>query len=63
MMPGPFQILLVIILILLLFGASRVPDIAGNLAKGIKSFKKGLADEDKSDTVKIIENQKDKEES
>lgn len=63
MMPGPFQILLVIILILLLFGASRVPDIAGNLAKGIKSFKKGLADEDKPDTVKIIENQKDKEES
>lgn len=46
MTPGPFQILIVIVLILLLFGASRVPGIAENLAKGIKSFKKGLHDED-----------------
>ncbi len=46
MAPGPFQILLIILVILLLFGASRVPGIAENLAKGIKSFKKGLKDGD-----------------
>lgn len=46
MTPGPFQILLVILLILVVFGASRVPAIAENLAKGIKSFKKGLKDDD-----------------
>lgn len=46
MTPGPFQILVVLLLILLVFGASRVPGIAENLAKGIKSFKKGLKDED-----------------
>ncbi len=46
MSPGPFQILLVIVLILVVFGASRVPGIAENLAKGIKSFKKGLKDEE-----------------
>jgi sec-independent protein translocase protein TatA len=46
MTPGPLQILLVLLVILLLFGASRVPGIAENLAKGIKSFKKGLKDDD-----------------
>lgn len=46
MAPGPFQIAIVVLLILIVFGASRVPMIAENLAKGIKSFKKGLKDED-----------------
>lgn len=42
------HILVVVLLILILFGANRVPQIAENLAKGIKSFKKGLKDEDDS---------------
>ena len=46
MMPGPMQILIVVLLILVVFGASRVPMIAENLAKGINSFKKGLKDGD-----------------
>lgn len=46
MTPGPLQIILVIVLILLLFGAGRVPMIMENVAKGIRSFKKGLKDED-----------------
>jgi sec-independent protein translocase protein TatA len=52
MSPGPLQILIVILLIVLLFGAGRVPAIAENLAKGIKSFKKGLKDE--SDDPKAV---------
>lgn len=52
MTPGPFQILLIIVLILVVFGAKRVPNIAENLAKGIKSFKKGLNDEDDPKAVK-----------
>lgn len=50
MTPGPFQIVIVLLLILVVFGASRVPNIAENLAKGINSFKKGLKDGDDSDT-------------
>lgn len=46
MAPGPLQILIIILLVTIIFGASRVPAIAENLAKGIKSFKKGLKDED-----------------
>ncbi len=46
MTPGPYQIILIIVLVMLLFGAKRIPGIMENLAKGITSFKKGLKDED-----------------
>ena len=54
MAPGPLQIAIVILLILLLFGASRVPMIAENLAKGIKSFKKGLKDDGGDEPPKSV---------
>jgi sec-independent protein translocase protein TatA len=46
---GSFSIwhwLIVGILVMLLFGKGRFSDMAGDVAKGIKSFKKGLAEED-----------------
>ncbi len=49
MSPGPMQILIIIILVLIIFGAGRVPSIMENLAKGINSFKKGLKEEDSSE--------------
>lgn len=53
MAPGPLQIILIIVLVLLIFGAGRVPGIMENVAKGIKSFKKGMSDDDApSDTTK-----------
>lgn len=45
-MPGPWQIILIVALILLLFGAGRLPRIMGDIAQGIKSFKKGMKDSD-----------------
>lgn len=41
---GIWQILLVVILILLLFGAGRLPRIMGDLAAGLKAFKQGMDD-------------------
>ena len=58
MAPGPLQILIVVLLILVVFGASRVPAIAENLAKGIKSFKRGLNEDDEGGS-KSIENKED----
>ena len=37
---------LVILVVVLLFGRGKVSDLMGDVAKGIKSFKKGLADDD-----------------
>jgi len=36
----------VLILVLLLFGAGKIPRLMGDVAKGVKAFKKGLSDED-----------------
>ncbi len=43
---GPWQIILIALVILVLFGASRLGDIGKGLGEGIKNFKKGIADED-----------------
>ena len=59
MAPGIWQIVIVVLLILVVFGAARVPLIAENLAKGIKSFKKGLKDDD----AKSVTDKSDKADS
>lgn len=41
-----WQILVVLLIILILFGAGKLPRVMGDLARGIKSFKSGLKDED-----------------
>ena len=47
---GFWQILLVIVLVVLLFGRNKISDLMGDVAKGITSFKKGLsAGDDKDD--------------
>ena len=46
MAPSIWQILIIILIVLLLFGAGRLPRIMEDMAKGIKSFKKGMQDED-----------------
>ena len=37
---------LVIIVVMLLFGRGKISDLMGDVAKGIKSFKKGMADDE-----------------
>jgi len=65
MAPSWFQILIVIVLLVLLFGRGKISDLMGDVAKGIKSFKKGIADDDAddsdaTDTVKSIEHEDEK---
>ena len=43
---GPWQIAIIVIAILLLFGGKRIPELMKGLGSGIKEFKKGLRDED-----------------
>jgi sec-independent protein translocase protein TatA len=55
---GSFSIwhwLVVGILVMLLFGKGRFSDMMGDVAKGIKAFKKGMSEED--DTAKRVESQ------
>lgn len=59
---GIWQILLIVVLVLLLFGAGKLPHVMGDLAKGVKNFKKGL-EEDDNDTTKKPSSKSDKSKS
>ena len=54
-----WHILVVAIVVFLLFGRGRVSGFMEDLAKGIKSFKKGMADDDAVPPAKIEDKQKD----
>ena len=50
---GAFSIwhwIIVLIIVLLLFGKGKIPTLMGDMAKGIKSFKKNMSDEENSPT-------------
>ena len=51
--------IVVIVVVLLLFGRGKISDLMGDVAQGIKSFKKGMQDDDKaeekSEPVKSID--------
>lgn len=46
---GPWQIVLIAVVILLLFGGRKIPELMRGLGSGIKEFKEASKDEDKSD--------------
>ena len=46
MFPGFWQVMLVLLIVLILFGAGKLPRVMGDLAQGVKSFKKGLSEDE-----------------
>jgi len=52
---GPWQILLVLAIILLLFGGKKLPELAHSLGKSLGEFKKGKDEGDKALTQKPAE--------
>lgn len=51
---GIWQIVIIAVVVVLLFGRGKISDLMGDVAKGINSFKKGLKDED-TENAKTIE--------
>ena len=64
---GSFSVwhwLIVLVIVLVLFGRGKIPELMGDVAKGIKSFKKGMTDDDASDadgptTAKTVDHKPD----
>ncbi|MDA7948996.1 MAG: twin-arginine translocase TatA/TatE family subunit [Hyphomicrobiaceae bacterium] len=54
---GVWQIVIVVLLLVLLFGRGKISELMGDVAKGIKSFKKGMSDDqaEASEPVKTLE--------
>ena len=43
---GPTELIIVLFIILIFFGAGKLPDIASGLGKGLRDFKKGMQEPD-----------------
>ena len=59
---GIWQIAIVVARVVLLFGRGKISELMGDVAKGIKSFKKGLTD-DPNNNKSISDNDNNKSES
>ena len=53
---GFWQIVIVVVLVVLLFGRGKISDLMGDVAKGIKSFKKGMSSVDDNSEDKTLSN-------
>jgi sec-independent protein translocase protein TatA len=58
---GAGEIILILLVILILFGAKKIPELARGIGKGMSEFKKGLKDVE--DEIKNSENETKKTES
>ena len=44
---GPNQMILILVVVLLLFGGRKIPELMRGLGRGVKEFKDGVADDEK----------------
>ena len=51
---GPWQLIIIALVILVLFGRGRISEMMGDFGKGIKSFKQGMNEEDNA-AVKSVD--------
>ena len=49
---GPWEIAVILLVIVIIFGAGRIPEIGANLGKGIRNFKKSFSEIDADDEEK-----------
>ena len=51
-LPSGWELIIILVIVILLFGVGRIGKIAGELGSGIKSFKKGLQDDEEENKKK-----------
>mgnify|MGYP000427525960 CR=1 FL=1 len=55
---GMPELIIILVIILIIFGAGKLPEIGAGMGKAIKSFKSATADDDKQPEADKIENDK-----
>ena len=58
--PGPLEIGLVLVIILIVFGVGKLPQVGAAFGKGIRAFKKGQTGEEEEAEAKVGEKAKKK---
>ena len=54
-MPGPFELIIILVIVLLIFGGKRLKNIGNELGGAIKGFKTSMKESDTEDKEEIIE--------
>lgn len=54
-MPGATELIIILIIVLIVFGAKKLPEIGNGLGKGIMNFKKAVKDQESLDAKKSDE--------
>jgi len=57
-MPGMSELLIILAIVVLLFGAKKIPELASGMGKGIKNFKQAVKEEDEVTEVAKKEDSK-----
>jgi sec-independent protein translocase protein TatA len=50
-MPGPVELIVILVIVAMLFGVGKLPEVFGAVGKGIREFRTNVADEKKSKAV------------
>ncbi len=58
---GPWQIVLIVIIVLLLFGGKKIPELMRGLGQGMKEFKNATKDEKKEEEINSTKDEKTSE--
>ena len=55
---GPLELGIILLIVILLFGAGRIGKVAGEVGRGIREFRKGLKDDEATPPVETSERKK-----
>ncbi len=55
---GPMELTIILVIVLIIFGAGKLPEIGSGIGKGIKNFKKAISETEEKDAEKIEEEKK-----
>jgi len=55
-MPGPQELIIILIIVIVLFGAKKLPELARGLGQGIREFKKAASETEEKPAEKIESN-------
>lgn len=53
---GVWQVVLILLIVVIIFGAGKLPSVMGDVAKGVKNFKAGMKEEESSPETSKLAN-------
>ena len=60
-MPSPFELMIVLAIVLILFGAGKLPKVLGQMGKGVKAFKEGLTNKEGEEPFDVTPDEEEAE--